>query len=48
MYKVGRVWVGMDAREWFPINVGLRLGCVISPCLFNEYMDGAVLEMSLV
>ena len=26
----------------FPVNVGLRQGCVMSPCLFNVYMDGVV------
>ena len=25
--------------DWFPINTGLRQGCVMSPSLFNIYMD---------
>ena len=29
-------------NEWFPVYVGLRQGCVISPWLFNVYMDGVV------
>ena len=33
------VRVGMDVSEWFPVNVGLRQGCVMSPWLFNVYMD---------
>ena len=33
--------------EWFPVNVGLRRLCVISPWLFNEYMDGVVKEMNV-
>ena len=28
--------------EWFPVKVGLRKGCVMSPLLFNVYMDGMV------
>ena len=36
-----------DASEWFPFNVGLRQGCVMSPWLFNEYMDGAVREVNV-
>ena len=28
--------------EWFQVNVGLRQGCVMSPWLFNVYMDGVV------
>ena len=28
--------------EWFPVNVGLRLDCVMSPWLINVYMDGVV------
>ena len=31
--------------EWFPANVGLRLGCVVSPWLFNVYMDCVVGEV---
>ena len=29
------VLVGNDVSEWFPVNVGLRQGCVMSPWLFN-------------
>ena len=28
--------------DWFPVNVGLRQSCVMSPWLFNVYMDGEV------
>ena len=34
------VRVGNDVSEWFPVNVGLRQGCVMSPWLFNVSMDG--------
>ena len=33
--------------EWFPVNVGLRQGCVMSPWLFNVYMDGVVREVNV-
>ena len=39
--------VGNDVSEWFPVNVGLRQGCVIFPLLFNVYMDGVVREVNL-
>ena len=29
------VRVGNDASEWFPVNVGLRQGWVMSPWYFN-------------
>ena len=33
--------------EWFPVNVGLRQGCVMSPWLFNVYTDGVVGEVNV-
>ena len=36
------VRVGNDVSEWFPVNVGLRQGCLMSPCFFNVYMDDVV------
>ena len=40
------VRVGNDVIEWFPVNVGLRQGCVMFPRLFNVYMDGVVREVN--
>ena len=37
---------GTNVSEWFPVNVGLRQGCVMSPWLFNVYMDGLVREVN--
>ena len=37
---------GMNVRDWFPVNVGLRQGCVMSPGLSNVYMDGVVREVN--
>ena len=34
------VLVGNDVSEWFPVNVGLRQGCVMSPWLFDVYVYG--------
>ena len=43
------VRVGNDVSEWFPVNVGLREGCVKIPWLFNIYiyMDGVVREVNV-
>ena len=35
------VLVRNDVSEWFPVNVRLRQGCMMSPWLFNVHMDGA-------
>ena len=39
------VRVGMDVSDWFRANVGLRQDCVMSPSLFNVYMDGVELKV---
>ena len=39
--------VGNDVSEWFPVNVGFRQGYVMSPWLFNVYMDGVVREVNV-
>ena len=42
IYSLACVRLGMDVSEWFPVNVGLTQGCVMSPLLFNVYMGGVV------
>ena len=32
------VWVGNNVCEWFPVDVVLRQGCAMFPCLFNVYI----------
>ena len=41
------VRVGNDVSEWFPVNVGSRKGCVMSPWLIYVYMDGVVREVNV-
>ena len=36
-----------DVSEWFPVNVGLKQGCVMFPWLFMVYMDGVVREVNV-
>ena len=40
--------VRMDGEEgdWFPITTGLRQGCVMSPSLFNIYMDAMMRKVT--
>src|SRR5678816_1628876 len=33
--------------DWFRINSGVRQGCVMSPWLFNLYMDGVMKEFEV-
>ena len=41
------VHVGNDVSEWFSVNVWLKQGCVISPFLFNVFVDGVVWELNV-
>src|SRR3569623_1347377 len=34
------VLVGADRTEWFPLEAGLRQGCILSPILFAVFIDG--------
>ncbi len=36
------VRVENGVSDWFPVQIGLQQGCVMSPWLFNVYMDGVV------
>ena len=46
-YEAGRACfrVGSELSESFEVKMGLRHGCVMSPWLFNVYMDGVVREV---
>ena len=44
--SVARVRVGNKVSEWFPVNVRLRHGSVMSLWLFNVYTDGVVREVN--
>ena len=34
-----------EEGEWFEVGVGLRQGCVMSPWLFNFFMDAVMKEV---
>ena len=33
------VRTGHGATDWFKIGIGVRQGCILSPCLFNLYAE---------
>ena len=39
------VRVCREEGEWFDVGVGLKQGCVMSPWLFNLFMDAAMKEV---
>ena len=41
------VLLGNDVSKWFPVDDGLRQGCLMSPWLFHIYMDGVVKEVNV-
>ncbi len=48
MYLGSRACVRISGimSGWFPITHGVRQGCVMSPWLFNVFMDGIMRELS--
>ena len=34
------VRTGHRETDWFQIGIGVRQGCIFSPCLFNLYAQG--------
>ncbi len=41
------MWVNGELSESFSVEVGVRQGCIMSPWLFNIYMDGCIREMKV-
>ena len=41
------VRTGHGATDWFQIGKGVRLGCVLSPCLFNLYAENIMRNAGL-
>ena len=33
------VRTGHETTDWFQIGKGVRQGCILSPCLFNLYVE---------
>jgi len=33
------VGTGHGTKDWFQIGKGVRQGCILSPCLFNLYVE---------
>ena len=40
--KEATVTTGHGTTDWFQIGKGVRQGCILSPCLFNLYMQKAM------
>ena len=41
------VQVGNDVSKWIPVNVRLRQGCVMSPWMFNVYVDALLRKVNV-
>ncbi len=46
MNNRARVRVGNGVIDWFPVRIRLWQGCVMSPWLFNVYMDGVIRKVN--
>ena len=47
LYRESQACVQVNGKfsRWFPISQGVRQGCVMSPWLFNIYIDGIIREV---
>ena len=41
------VRTGHGTTDWFPIGKGVRQGCILSPCLFNLYVESIIRNAGL-
>ena len=41
------VRTGHGTTDWFQIGIGVRQGCILSPCLFNLYTEYIMLNARL-
>ncbi len=39
------VKINGNLTDWFPVNIGLKQGCVLSPSLLNMYINGLIKEI---
>ena len=46
--SLAHVRVKRDESKQFMINRGIRQGCIMSPWLFNVYMDAVMKEVKMV
>ena len=37
--QVATVRTGPGTTDWFQMGIGIRQGCILSPCLFNLYAE---------
>ena len=42
----GKVRVNNNFTDWFPIETGVKQGCLLSPLLFDLYVNDLALELS--
>ena len=40
------VRINGELTDWFPVNVGVKQGCTLSPLLFNLYLNNLVAQMN--
>ena len=43
----GQVRTGQEIIDWFQIREGVRQGCILSPCLFNFYVESIMRNAGL-